>query len=130
MHTSDFSPSSDGVVTSPLEERQEYPASLEEEQEQSDLEEADLDSLDEGLGDISSGNEAAESPSPVEATCSETLTASRAEGPGSPERRMVLDLHLSPGREERRMVLEVELGEVGGSPRSPAEDRRPSRVLL
>jgi len=129
--TSDFSPSSDGVGSSPLEGRQEYTASLEEEQEQSDLEEADLDSLDEGLGDISSGNEAAESPSPVEASCSETLTASRAEGPGSPERRMVLDLHLSPGREERRLVLEVEVGpEVAGSPRSPAEDRRPSRVLL
>merc|ERR1712223_1116307 len=86
------------------------------EEQQSDSDDAETDSLDEGLGDISSDQDSPESPGPVEVTASETLTVSRVERAEvvTPERRMVLDLQLSPAKctdpkEERRMVLDLHL---------------------
>merc|ERR1719336_795512 len=127
--TSDFSPSSsDGVPAQSLkidETEHNYADSLGsecngrddmEEQGSESEEEVETDSLDEGLGDISSDQESPESPGPVEVTASETLTVSRVERAEvvTPERRMVLDLQLSPAKcsdptEERRMVLDLQL---------------------
>merc|ERR1719242_346057 len=125
--TSDFSPSSsDGAAHSLKidEPKHNYADSLgsecndrdDMEEQQSDSDDAETDSLDEGLGDISSDQDSPESPGPAEVTASETLTVSRVEGAevATPERRMVLDLQLSPGKcsdpaEERRMVLDLQL---------------------
>ena len=154
--TSDFSPSSsDGAAHSLKidEPKHNYADSLgsecngrdddiEEQQSESD-EEAETDSLDEGLGDISSDQDSPESPGPVEVTASETLTVSRVERAEvvTPERRMVLDLQLSPSKcsntaEERRMVLDLQLTpnsrDQPGSPmKSPtSEERMPSRITM
>jgi len=129
--TSDFSPSSsDGVPAHSQslkidETKHNYADSLGsecngrddmEEQGSESEEEVETDSLDEGLGDISSDQDSPESPGPVEVTASETLTVSRVERAEvvTPERRMVLDLQLSPAKcsdptEERRMVLDLQL---------------------
>ena len=129
--TSDFSPSSsDGVPAHSQsikidETKHNYADSLGsecngrddmEEQGSESEEEVETDSLDEGLGDISSDQDSPESPGPVEVTASETLTVSRIERAEvvTPERRMVLDLQLSPAKcidptEERRMVLDLQL---------------------
>ena len=108
---------------------------------------SETDSLDEGLGDISSENETPESPQPAEETRSETLTLSRIErlegeeveeerwpdlelssenfDGRNDERRMVLELQLSQGKgggesEERRMILELQLSPASSSsPHSP-----------
>ena len=137
-HTSDFSPSSEGVA----EEHSppSYPDSLgsgeeeeqEEEEEHSDL--GETDSLDEGLGDISSENEAAESPAPAEEVRTPEQPQGQEEGLESP-RRMVLDLQLSPGKrqESRRMVLDLELCPAKVAPSSPVkspDDRMPKRIML
>jgi len=152
--TSDFSPSSsDGAAHSLKidEPKHNYADSLgsecngrdDMEEQQSDSEEAETDSLDEGLGDISSDQDSPESPGPVEVTASTTLTVSRVERAEvvTPERRMVLDLQLSPSKcsdpaEERRMVLDLQLApnsrEQPGSPmKSPtSEERMPSRITM
>ena len=151
--TSDFSPSSsDGAAHSLKidEPKHNYADSLgsecngrdDMEEQQSDSEEAETDSLDEGLGDISSDQDSPESPGPVEVTASETLTVSRVERAEvvTPERRMVLDLQLSPSKcsdqpaEERRMVLDLQLAPNSqpGSPlKSPtSEERMPSRITM
>jgi len=152
--TSDFSPSSsDGGATHSLkidEPKHNYADSLgsecngedDMEEQQSSSEEAETDSLDEGLGDISSDQDSPESPGPVEVTASETLTVSRVERAEvvTPERRMVLDLQLSPSKhsdpaaEERRMVLDLQLGphsQPGSPMKSPtSEERMPSRITM
>ena len=148
--TSDFSPSSSDGATHSLkidEPKHNYADSLgsecndRDEEQQSSSEEAETDSLDEGLGDISSDQDSPESPGPVEVTASETLTVSRVERAEvvTPERRMVLDLQLSPSKhsdpaEERRMVLDLQLGPTSqpGSPmKSPtSEERMPSRITM
>ena len=155
--TSDFSPSSsDGADAHSLkidEPKHNYADSLgsecngrdDMEEQQSSSEEAETDSLDEGLGDISSDQDSPESPGPVEVTASETMTVSRVERAEvvTPERRMVLDLQLSPSKcsdpaEERRMVLNLQLApnsreQPGSSPmKSPtgSEERMPSRITM
>ena len=150
--TSDFSPSSsDGAAHSLKidEPKHNYADSLgsecngrdDMEEQQSDSEEAETDSLDEGLGDISSDQDSPESPGPVEVTASETLTVSRVERAEvvTPERRMVLDLQLSPSKhsdpaEERRMVLDLQLApnsQPGSPMKSPtSEERMPSRITM
>merc|ERR1719464_2442991 len=130
--TSDFSPSSsDGAAHSLKidEPKHNYADSLgsecngrdDMEEQQSSSEEAETDSLDEGLGDISSDQDSPESPGPVEVTASETLTVSRVERAEvvTPERRMVLDLQLGPHSQP-------------GSPmKSPtSEERMPSRITM
>jgi len=150
--TSDFSPSSSDGATHSLkidEPKHNYADSLgsecngrdDMEEQQSDSEEAETDSLDEGLGDISSDQDSPESPGPVEVTASETLTVSRVERAEvvTPERRMVLDLQLSPSKhsdpaEERRMVLDLQLApnsQPGSPMKSPtSEERMPSRITM
>jgi len=152
QHTSDFSPSSsDGAAHSLKidEPKHNYADSLgsecndrdDMEEQQSDSDDAETDSLDEGLGDISSDQDSPESPGPVEVTASETLTVSRVERAevATPERRMVLDLQLSPGKcsdpaEERRMVLDLQLApnsQPGSPMKSPtSEERVPSRITM
>merc|ERR1719430_895818 len=156
--TSDFSPSSsdgDGVPAHSQslkidETKHNYADSLGsecngrddmEEQGSESEEEVETDSLDEGLGDISSDQDSPESPGPVEVTASETLTVSRVEKAEvvTPERRMVLDLQLSPSKhsdpaEERRMVLDLQLApnsQPGSPMKSPtSEERMPSRITM
>jgi len=150
--TSDFSPSSDVGVT----EVSTYPEELvsrddggmeKDELNSDDDEAAEVDSLDEGLGDISSENETVDSPTPdvKEAetlSCEKDITFNNVpcqlpSNTTSPERRKFLELQLNsdppniPTTNPPNVIENIAETNSPSSPiKSPIKERIPSRIAF
>jgi len=163
--TSDFSPSSDTGGTEGLTgEGGRYPAeivskcdeelTLGEEEEgdekddlHSDIDDAEIDSLDEGLGDISSENETADTPTPdvkeanmileEQENVSEIVVKSVPSPPNintsnnnSPERRKFLELQLTSQPPSLPPTLPDTEPPPSSPLKSPMKERIPSRIAF
>jgi len=151
--TSDFSPSSDTGVT----EVSTYPGELvsraEESQEKDELnsdddESAEIDSLDEGLGDISSENETVDSPTPefkqiealtrINETSYDSAPCQLPSITTSPERRKFLELQLNseppniPTTNPPNVIRneKTEVKSPSSPSKSPIKERIPSRIAF
>jgi len=150
--TSDFSPSSDIGVTEVSTYPGEIVSRAEEdehkiEEDSDDDDSAEGDSLDEGLGDISSENETVDSPTPniretealtgIDDSSFDNVTCHLPSNTASPERRKFLELQLNTGPPNIPTTTPPNLNQNNtdvNSPSSPSQsplkERIPSRIAF